>query len=727
MAKLILYPALGQTVLDLDGNVIPTSGIGPVEVLGGNYYDLKLQQGLLLRLDPLSSGALPLLPTAFAGGMVNVLTFGAVPDGPDATSALRAAIATGAPLFFPPGVYTVSVPEAAWADPVNGHALHIIGATKIDWVGYGATIFMSSATWYTGRTANLKLQNCTNVSIRGLKFDGNRAGRGATSTGGASCVDILGGSKVTFKDVTIVNSCMDGLSIAPVTPSDFSTYPTDYEFENVSIEYSYRNGLALIAGRRLTFRGGRWYRNGVDGTPPAAGADCEPNETDLYGLEGVIFDGVRFDSNAGEGLLITGSSPEVVSESGTGNGTVTDLSVYGPTKVGNYTLSCITAAANGGTFRLTDPDGVIISSSLVMTAGAGVATDFYAGGLHFKITDGAVDFATNKVFTISGGQTHSRGVQVDNISGNGNVLGLMHLGVCRDVQVNGLSAVSETVAFSNTGLVFASRAAHGFRLGRADFSSITDATSDKACLYIDGTGIGHRIDGITGRELYCRLINTPNHGLEISNVTVDGAFATEAAVELSGNGQILRNYTARRCANYSLRLNSAAGSIVDGVHVVDPLNNSIRIAGAGATLKNITGYHSGNAPGTLIQFDAGATPAVWENCQAVAAGTPYTAAGAWALPTSSAFKCSRITPNPFSGVASWNPASINAGAGTSTTVAVTGAVVGDKCTVTHSITLGGAISHAEVSSAGTATITLFNPTGSPIDLGSHNVTVEVVK
>ncbi len=60
MASLILYPAVGATVLDEDGNVIPSQGIGPVQVTA--YYQDKMNQGLLLRADPLASGEPPVLP-----------------------------------------------------------------------------------------------------------------------------------------------------------------------------------------------------------------------------------------------------------------------------------------------------------------------------------------------------------------------------------------------------------------------------------------------------------------------------------------------------------------------------------------------------------------------------------------------------------------------------------------------------------------------------------------
>lgn len=90
--------------------------------------------------------------------------------------------------------------------------------------------------------------------------------------------------------------------------------------------------------------------------------------------------------------------------SGTGNGTCTALSVAGgQTPVpGDWVLELVTAATNGGTWKLTDPKGRLVSSTLLMTAGVGVATVFTnVGGITFTITDGTTDFAVGAKFTIT--------------------------------------------------------------------------------------------------------------------------------------------------------------------------------------------------------------------------------------------------------------------------------------------------------------------------------------
>lgn len=89
---------------------------------------------------------------------------------------------------------------------------------------------------------------------------------------------------------------------------------------------------------------------------------------------------------------------------GTGNGTLTALAVHAGSraKPGTWTLTNTAATVNGGTFKLVDPDGVTVSSTLVMTAGVGVATVFSdVGGLDFTLTDGTTDFGLGAAFTIT--------------------------------------------------------------------------------------------------------------------------------------------------------------------------------------------------------------------------------------------------------------------------------------------------------------------------------------
>jgi predicted RecA/RadA family phage recombinase len=77
----------------------------------------------------------------------------------------------------------------------------------------------------------------------------------------------------------------------------------------------------------------------------------------------------------------------------TGDGALSGISLGPKAKTDNYTLECITAAADGGTFKVIAPDG-----SALPDAEVGVA---YANEqINFTITDGATDFAVGDTFTI---------------------------------------------------------------------------------------------------------------------------------------------------------------------------------------------------------------------------------------------------------------------------------------------------------------------------------------
>jgi hypothetical protein len=92
-----------------------------------------------------------------------------------------------------------------------------------------------------------------------------------------------------------------------------------------------------------------------------------------------------------------------ITRAGTSNGTVTAAAVVdGPVPlVGAYVLTCIEAIANGGVWKLVDPNGGLVSGYLLMTAGAGAATTFETGGLQFIVTDGTNNFEVGDTVTIT--------------------------------------------------------------------------------------------------------------------------------------------------------------------------------------------------------------------------------------------------------------------------------------------------------------------------------------
>ncbi|MGE8942708.1 phage tail sheath family protein [Leptospira interrogans] len=84
----------------------------------------------------------------------------------------------------------------------------------------------------------------------------------------------------------------------------------------------------------------------------------------------------------------------VPDEDNAGNGVLTLAGTpYGPgIKAGEYTLVCTSAAANAGTFSVTDPDGEELDDATVAVA--------YDDVVKFTIADGADDFEVGDTFTL---------------------------------------------------------------------------------------------------------------------------------------------------------------------------------------------------------------------------------------------------------------------------------------------------------------------------------------
>jgi hypothetical protein len=84
------------------------------------------------------------------------------------------------------------------------------------------------------------------------------------------------------------------------------------------------------------------------------------------------------------------SIPTVV---GTGNGTISGVFAGPEIEKGNYVLTCITAAANAGTFSVTTPSGKALPNATVAVA-------YTSRHINFTLNDGSSDYVVGDVFTI---------------------------------------------------------------------------------------------------------------------------------------------------------------------------------------------------------------------------------------------------------------------------------------------------------------------------------------
>ena len=99
---------------------------------------------------------------------------------------------------------------------------------------------------------------------------------------------------------------------------------------------------------------------------------------------------------AGQALSkkFAGTGVSAADAGNTGDGAMGAVTVGARAKPGVYELVCIEPATNLGTFRLSDPDGVLVG---VVT----VASAFSSLHLSFTLADGAADFVSGDRFTIT--------------------------------------------------------------------------------------------------------------------------------------------------------------------------------------------------------------------------------------------------------------------------------------------------------------------------------------
>lgn len=136
-----------------------------------------------------------------------------------------------------------------------------------------------------------------------------------------------------------------------------------------------------------------------------------------------VADSQTLTRGAALGIVELGAVTAVADVGNTGDGTCTALSVLpgaGLAVAGAYNLECVTAVTNGGVFKLEDPNGLLITNTLTMTAGAGAVTVFEAGGLTFTLTDGTTDFAAGDIFVVTVAAGSGEAVLLDKTATDGS-------------------------------------------------------------------------------------------------------------------------------------------------------------------------------------------------------------------------------------------------------------------------------------------------------------------
>lgn len=95
--------------------------------------------------------------------------------------------------------------------------------------------------------------------------------------------------------------------------------------------------------------------------------------------------------------VTAGGTPAVV---GTGNGTMSAITLGKLAQHGTYRVECTAAGTNAGTFSVIAPNGEIIGLAKTVAGGAGGTAVFASDHVNFTITDASTDFAAGDYFNI---------------------------------------------------------------------------------------------------------------------------------------------------------------------------------------------------------------------------------------------------------------------------------------------------------------------------------------
>lgn len=166
---------------------------------------------------------------------------------------------------------------------------------------------------------------------------------------------------------------------------------------------------ALIAAFALLLEGARAVHGGYLRLQADGKLSCGLSITELGHAGGFLISEAEGKRSRENRTLVTGQNlgagavlgqvaggTAATAFAGTGNGTITmdaTTPVGDGAKAGAYTATCITAATDGGTFRVEDPDGFVLGDVAV---GATFNDD-----IKFVINDGSTDFTVGAKFTIT--------------------------------------------------------------------------------------------------------------------------------------------------------------------------------------------------------------------------------------------------------------------------------------------------------------------------------------
>lgn len=317
----------------------------------------------------------------------NVKDFGAVGDGvADDTVAIQAALDSSAnSVYFPSGTYLVKNATNTAAGDV------LVLPSNITLFGDGASSVIKLGAHTTEGHRVLRVANQTNVVIRDICVDGDKANQTAPADEQSHCVLILDSSNVSVQNCVLKNAKGDGVYWG----GNANPGSTNILIDGCSFDGNVRQGISGVRGEYV-----RIVNNDIantTGNAPGAGIDLESNNFgdtlneiviannnirgnfwgvfvhELAPARQVTITGNTFSDNRttdifcrGNGVVITGNTFYLNNKQVASPGTAIDVSVCnsvtitGNSIVGNYNVN-----ERGGIRIFPSCENIIVSNNTI--------------------------------------------------------------------------------------------------------------------------------------------------------------------------------------------------------------------------------------------------------------------------------------------------------------------------------------------------------------------------
>ncbi len=242
----------------------------------------------------------------------------------------------------------------------------------------------------------INLTNVSNVNIYGGTVAGERDQHTGTTGEWGRGILINSSNNIHVSGVRIIDAWGDGIEILD-TPS---VRTSNITLTDIVALNNRRQGISIISGSNITISGGE-YSN-TNGTPPSAGIDIEPNDSDDI-VSNVVFDGISAKNNDGSGILVYNTHGGHVSGVAIRNCEIMDNGYDGTYIIGVYWVAVEqnTLQENGG--PLTYRAGIKIEDCNSVSIDQNTVTDTFPGrrGIVISTYSSEVDITNNEICVVN--------------------------------------------------------------------------------------------------------------------------------------------------------------------------------------------------------------------------------------------------------------------------------------------------------------------------------------